>query len=271
MIGQKTLLGILKTQIANRVFPRFAIFCGERGSEQLELCEAVSKLLGANMMCFGNKVDDVREMIDTAYKSHGGLNLYVLTDADGMVAGAKNALLKITEEPPENAYVILLLEDLSNTLETIKSRGSIYKLDAYSEAELREYCKSMSYNAPKEIIGICSTPGEVDLAMQGDVSGFIEFTRKTFEIINKVQGANAFKMAKSINLDGDTKKYDLRLFWKLFIYFCYSYIDDGIYYANAIKTTLQSLRSLRINGLNRQMLFDLWIITIRECWIDAND
>ena len=101
------------------------------------------------------------------------------------------------------------------------------------------------------------------------MNAFVQFTRKTFENIHVVQGANAFKIAQSINLSDDESKYDLKLFWKLFIYFCYSHIERAGY-PEAIKITSQSLRQLRVNGINKQMLFDLWILDIRECWLYAD-
>lgn len=269
MTGQKHKLETIKEQIANKAYPKFAIFLGERGSEQVELCAEVGRQLHATTVFFGNKVDDIREMIDTAYSNQGGTYLYVVQDADGMSNNAKNAMLKIAEEPPENTYIILLLEDIMNTLSTILSRGRTYILDPYSEKDLNAYCKEQGYRVPKEIISICSTPGELDIVVKQDMDEFIKFTKKTFENIHKVQGANAFKIAQNVNFSDDKNKYDLRLFWKLFIYFCYPYLErEG--YPEAIKITLQSLRQLKVNGINKQMLFDLWILDIRECWLDAD-
>ena len=68
--------------------------------------------------------------------------LYLIGDGDNLSNEAKNALLKITEEPPNDAYIIMCLESIGNTLETIKSRASVYNMDYYTTDEIMQYFKA---------------------------------------------------------------------------------------------------------------------------------
>lgn len=264
MIGQHQLLSTIKNQVNNKTYPHFALFCGERGSEQMELCSELSKLLHADMFLFSSSIEDIRELIDTVYSNLADIRLYVIVNADAMSNNAKNALLKIAEETPKNAYIVMLLDDINNTLDTIKSRAIVYTMESYSSKQLLCYCNQKKYTVPNEILSICSTPGELDIVTKYNMTEFTQFTRKVFENIHHVQGANAFKIEQKLNLSDDSTKYDLRLFWKLYIYLCYTYIDQT-QYAEAIKITSYHLRQLRINGINKSMLTDMWILAIREC------
>ena len=93
---------------------------------------------------------------------------------------------------------------------------------------------------------------------------------KVVDNIARVSGANAFKISNKIALRDETDKYDLRLFWKAFMTECFrraeSNIDDILYNMSAIDITSSKLRDLRIKGVNKQMLFDMWLLSIRECW-----
>ena len=69
-------------------------------------------------------------MIELAYKQTEPI-IYLIQDADKMSLGAKNSLLKVIEEPPQQAYFIMELQQIENTLDTIKSRCQEIKLDSY--------------------------------------------------------------------------------------------------------------------------------------------
>ena len=138
MIGQKRLLSKIDRIKDN--FPRFCIIVGDKGSGKKEICKYISNLLNTSCMYFDSKIDEVRRVIDMAYQQNN-LMLYVFPDADSMSVAAKNSLLKVTEEPPKNAYFIITLNNLQNTLETIQSRGMVFKLDPYERNDIRDYIK----------------------------------------------------------------------------------------------------------------------------------
>ncbi|MBL1680403.1 hypothetical protein ELD14_28950, partial [Klebsiella pneumoniae] len=80
----------------------------------------------------------VREVIDNSYSCYTK-TMYCLSNADNMRSQAKNAMLKITEEPPENAYFCITAIDESSLLDTIKSRAQVLRMNEYLPSEISEY------------------------------------------------------------------------------------------------------------------------------------
>jgi DNA polymerase-3 subunit delta' len=86
------------------------------------------------------KVDQVRRVIETIYfrPAEAKEKLYIFTDSAFMKEAA-NSLLKILEEPPEFATIVLLAENPSELLPTIRSRSMIVSLAALSTEEIEQY------------------------------------------------------------------------------------------------------------------------------------
>lgn len=257
MIGQKNLLNIIDKQLSENSFPRFSIIIGSRGSESDKIGIHIAKYLGANCINVTDiKVDTIRTIIQESYKV-STISVYNIINADGMSAQAQNSLLKVTEEPPNKAYFVLTLEDEQNTLPTIRSRGTVYHCDNYTQDELMNYAEE-KYGIFK-YCGICDTPGEIDLLHSMQADDFYEYVKKVSDNISTVSGSNAFKIADRIKFKDIDEGYDLMLFWKIFQ--CISF-DNEQY--DRVRTTAAFLSLLRIKTINRSMLFDKWILEIRR-------
>ena len=68
-----------------------------------------------------------------------GIKMYIVEDADKMTLQAQNALLLSLEEPPPYVIFILICENSSTLLETIKSRAPILRTDKLSDEMVSEY------------------------------------------------------------------------------------------------------------------------------------
>lgn len=259
MIGQSNLIRTIKQQIQEQSFPRFSIFVGESGSEKNEFAKYVATMLGANFVNLADcKVDTIRDMIADAYKIKTP-TVYGINDADGMSIQAKNSLLKVTEEPPNKAYFVMTLESVDNTLRTIQSRGAVYRLELYSSDELRA-CIHDRANMDI-ILELCSTPGDIEILESYGVTDFCSFVEKVINNIATVGGSNAFKIGQKIRFKDTDEGYDLRLFWKAFVVICFKCnLYDGV------RITSRSLAKLRTKTINRAMLFDSWLLDIRQIW-----
>ncbi len=77
------------------------------------------------------KIGQVRSVIQRIYRlpAESPRSVYIFTAAAFMKEAA-NSLLKILEEPPEYAHVILLAENPGELLPTIRSRSSLFRLGA---------------------------------------------------------------------------------------------------------------------------------------------
>ena len=276
MIGQVELKKRIISQIESNTFPRFSILVGQPGSGKKLMCGFISTHLHAYPYYCGTGVDDIRKMIVEANKVTAKM-LFVIPDADKMSLAAKNALLKVTEEPPQNAYFIMTLTDAASTLNTIKSRGTIYYMDNYSVPELYEYAKDKTNHTLHDdefdiIRNICETPGEINTLLGNDKCGVLDFynyVEKVVDNIAVVSGSNSFKIGEKIAFkESDVDKFDLKLFWKSFMTICVSRLkDDPFKYANGVRVTSKYLQDLRLTGVNKQFTFDMWLLSIREEWM----
>ena len=272
MIGQRNLQSRIEQLIENRTFPRFSILVGPRGSGKKTFAKFIKyKFRDALFADVGIGVDAVRDIISNAYKSTRPI-IYLIADADNMSNAAKNALLKVTEEPPNNAYFIMTLEDENNTLETIRSRGTVFHMDRYTPDDIRRYCRTGENLWPSEIeeivVSLADTPGDVNILGKSDVQEFYDYVQLVVDNIAEVSLANAFKIPSKVALKDTDEGYDLRLFWKAFMKVTF---DTKVGYENwglAVEVTSKYLQKLSVKGINRQMLIDCWLMEIRELWID---
>lgn len=271
MIGQTKLRERIAEQIKADKLAHFILLVGERGSGRKTLAKYIGETMTqSTFVTYGISVDDVRTAIEESKKLEGVRCVYLFPDADTMSVNAKNALLKVLEEPPKGAYFIMTLEDANNTLNTILSRATIYHMDGYSLDELTSYMKTKHNTTNALLTQICGNLGEIDL-LAGIIDDFYEYTLKVVNNIDKVSGSNSFKIGAKISLDGADDKYDLSLFWRCFIKICFDRIQESKKYSEGIIVTAKYLSTLRVNGINKQMAFDNWLLEIRERWFDYAD
>lgn len=275
MIGQKQLKEQFNTLIVHNRLPKSMLLIGLTGSGRKTFANWVSAEMGIPSIEINNGIDDIRELIELSNKSVKE-TLYIVPNIEQMSAAAQNSLLKVLEEPPKNAYFILTATQENLVLSTIHSRCVVFYMDHYGTEELLEYAKTYISELDDATItlitDVCSCPGEVQTLLGFDVAAFYKYAEQVFNNIAKVSGANSFKIGNKINLADDGKKYDLTLFWKLFVYLCMSNIDNNMpKYSVGVKITMRALQDLRIKGINKQMLFDTWILNIRKEWLNADN
>lgn len=265
MVGQTHLLEQIKWMCKANCFPRFAIIVGDNGKQEKQLAHNVATQMNAFYVELAdNKIDSVREMIEHSYKV-SNQTVYVIPSGDDMSIPAKNALLKVTEEPPNKASFIMLLNDINNTLDTIKSRATIFTMEPYRKQELLDYTME-TYKENSEIYtDWCSTPDEIDLLYKMGAEDFVEYVKKVVDNIDTVNGANSFKIADKVAIK-DENGYDLKMFWKACCrFFRNKYFEGfGISYMPAFRETSNAIKKLSIRGVNKQMLFDEWLLNVRE-------
>lgn len=279
MIGQKGVIKQIDNLIENG-FPRFVVITGQKGQGKTELAKYISKKLNIPMYEFGIKIDEIREMIEMSYKQTEPI-IYLIQNADKMSIGAKNSLLKVIEEPPNNAFFIMELQQIENTLDTIKSRCQEIKMEQYSEDEIEEMLKANNlYTTDEEKIiiqDIASNKYQVDLLLNYKPKEFYDYVEKVVNNIYRVQSANSFKLAEKLDLKDDGNGYDLRLFFITFRVICFEKaqvlldIEDEKENFNSLlqscNITAKYMQKLNINGINKQSLVDMWILSIRKEWL----
>ena len=279
IIGQYQLKQLISKQLNEKTFPRFSILSGVKGSGKKLFANEIAKNISTDIVVADDvKISTLKTLIETSYKLIN-TTVYIIPDIDDMSLPAKNSLLKVLEEPPNNAYWILTINNIDNTLATIRSRGTVYNFAPYSLSELQEYIfKYYAVTSVKEeqeiVLSVCSTPGEIDSLMNNDAINFYQYVELVIDNIAKVSGANSFKIADKLCLKKDDEGYDLNLFWNAFKLICRDRMieaknnyDDVYKYSQGIVVTNVLQSELGIPGINKASLVDDWIMTIREYWM----
>lgn len=272
MIGQRKLLKWLDNNVD--VFPHFIVLVGPRGSGKRLFSKMIANKLSLVYNECEIKVDSVREVISTANTVQTKV-MYCFADADNMTSAAKNAMLKITEEPPKDAYFCLTVTDDSSLLDTIKSRAYVLKMNEYTQADLKEYyystigSESVSSEEVDLFARICTVPGDVDKLTEYG-KDFYDFVELVVDNISEVEPANAFKSSNKLALKSD-EGYDLTLFWNCFITICVDRMDsdsieERIKYGKGVVATTPFLNKATKMGVNKEQLYDRWVFEIREAW-----
>ena len=274
MIGQRELKRIIERQLDNKNFPRFSVISGAGEMDKKELVNYIADKLKCTCITVDSpKVDEVREIIKDAYIQRNP-TVYALLNFDKVSLQAKNAMLKVTEEPQNNAYIIIGVADKNNLLKTLRSRAAIYQMDHYSSQELQQYIDGKYRFTDDEneiVLNVCETPDEVDLlAEKYKILEFYDFVELVVNNIAEVSGANSFKIAEKLKIkDSDEDKIDLGLFFKCFMVICakrYKQEKDKRY-VEWVKVTSKAFSDLKNASLNKQMLVDNWILNIRRAWM----
>jgi len=278
MIGQKELLDKFDIEYGIKDLPRFTIITGRKGQGKKTLVREVAKRFNYLIIEIGNKIDDIREVIELSYKQTEPI-IYLLADADEMSLGAKNSLLKVIEEPPQKAYFMMTLEQIENTLETIKSRAYVLRMQDYSLEEKEQMINELLPNATQEenqILSKLDNYYQIQKVVGYGPKEFNDYAAKVFINIYKVQSANSFKLAEKLDLKGDGNGYDLDLFWRMFMNIAFGYLFDSYgsetydvadKIEKCLSITSSYTNALSIKGINRQMLVDNWILAVRKVWL----
>lgn len=266
MIGQTKLKEQLSRQIEEDKLPRFIILVGEKGQGKKLLADWVTKELNSIKYICGTKISDIRDMIEQSYKITDE-TVYIISDGDNMSEEAKNAMLKVVEEPPNKARFILTLQDLENTLPTIRGRAVSYRLEEYSHIELLEYCKKNNIECDDWVISVAENPYEINTLTQYE--GFEDYVNLVVDNIAVTSGANSFKIADKIALKGESDKYDLKLFWRAFMFVCLKRYKENVKrFCTAIQITSKYIQELRVKSINLSSTFDMWLLDIRKEWLN---
>lgn len=265
MIGQRSLLNKIDTMIES--FPKFSIIVGAKNSGKKTIAKYICNKLGLKIIYFGTGIDEVRKIIELSYEQDKPI--CYICEADDMSLGAKNCLLKITEEPPKNAYFILTLISLSNTLETIQSRATVLQLDNYTKDELIEYRKYRKYGGffDKNVELVCSSTGDVDELFTYDVPSFCSFAETLAFQISIPTTGNIFKASQHLKLtDKDDKHYDSILMFKTVrsLYINKAIETKDKKYLLAADVTSACLRDLKIPTVAKLGTIDKWIMDVRS-------
>ncbi|MEM9968628.1 MAG: DNA polymerase III subunit delta' [Pseudomonadota bacterium] len=161
-------------------------------------------------------VDDIRSLNGFFHMSaaDGGRRVVIIDDADEMNANAANALLKMLEEPPKGAVLLLISHQPSGLLPTIRSRCRTLRLFPLKPNDMSAALAQASAHATIEETGALAAlaNGSVGAALRLSSSGGVALYSDLIELMSTVPNMDrmkAFKLAESTSQRGAEAKLTL--------------------------------------------------------------
>lgn len=200
MIGQNKI-----QNINNFDFP-LIILVGNNNMGKSVVAEYIAEKTKSSFVRCGNKVEEVREVIDVSYKQIEPI-IYFFRDVQLMNISALNSLLKVTEEPPFKAKFILSVDAKEHCLATLLSRAFVIELEPYSIKELKEYADlknlEFSYN------NCVYSPGTLELVNKFDYKDMYSSIK---EFLDSLSYKKALELIKNIKFKEEDEGWNLLLF-----------------------------------------------------------
>ena len=158
-------------------FPQNGEFCGKctscltfENSSDFKIISPIKDII---------KVDTIRELSNELFlmPTISKRKVFIIDDADTMNEQAQNALLKILEEPPKYATIILVTSNKEKLLNTIKSRVIDIQFNSLEEKEIQTILENQGKTVSKEALEFSN----------GSVSKAIEYLEdETFPIAKEL-------------------------------------------------------------------------------------
>lgn len=262
MIGQERFKNYLSIW---KLPPQFIILHGEKGSGRTTLINKLKEKYRFNFIICGTSVDEVREIINLCYNLSQP-TFYVFFNGDKLSLSAKNALLKVVEEPPQNAYFIMRVEN--QVIDTLKNRSFYYIMESYKPSELRDFFKE---NNKEELFNeygtICKNIGQIKTFLNSPYKDIIDYCETIILMISQVAQGNIFNITNKLNIkDDNSEKWDISTFINILEWSLnkeYHKTKEDKYFQAIFR--LNNLRSqLRINGVNKQIAFDNLFLGLKD-------
>jgi|Deesub1362B_J571_1020462.scaffolds.fasta_scaffold00243_4 DNA polymerase-3 subunit delta' len=171
------------------------------------------------------KIDQMRFLIQTAYLKPmiGSNRVFIIDQAEKLNEEASNAILKILEEPPLFSLIILITNNPSFLLPTIRSRCQIIPFSSIKKEQIESILKEKGYNKEKARLISLLAGGSLQKALSINWEEVQEKKQKTWEIFKSlITGKNLFQSYQKLEqISYSTKfKEDFKDFLELLVSFC---------------------------------------------------
>lgn len=159
LIGQKRIKSYIQEGIL--ASKNFILIIGPRGMGKKYITKLIASELGLLYVPVEGKVDDIRNLVSSA--TNQTQCLYHIPDIERISPAAKAALLKITEEMPDNMKIVATANN-SYILDTLISRAFVIYLEPYTRVDMDEMITklNLSEEVKSFLERITCTPTELE-------------------------------------------------------------------------------------------------------------
>lgn len=119
------------------------LIVGSAGIGKTYLAQQFARIQNiSDIQVISPKVDAIRRCIRQCYSLDSDI-VIVIENLDLGVAAASNALLKFLEEPLPHVYIVVTARNITNVVDTIKSRSAIVTIQNPATSDITAYASSL--------------------------------------------------------------------------------------------------------------------------------
>jgi len=162
-------------------------------------------------------VDEIRRLKSffNLSAADGGRRVVIVDTADEMTTNAANALLKLLEEPPDNAILLLISHQPSRLLPTIRSRCRVLRCEPLSGAEMAQALTAAGSETGDDAAALSElsggSVGEAVRLSNLDGMAIYQDLVALFATLPDLDRPKALKLAESVAGAANEPRYDLVL------------------------------------------------------------
>lgn len=264
LVGQQKIQAFIDNLTLENC-PHFIIFKGGRRCGKTTLTQALAEKLGAMQVEFQPSVENVRHIISTIYNIKEPC-VYWCEDLDKMHINGKNSLLKVTEETPKFAYIVL--HTTNTPMATLNSRAQVFEFEPYSFEDYKEYCQLKNLEMPENaevLMASCNSLAEFEYQLQtGKFQETVELAGKVLDYMGEVTTVNAFKIVSKLALKKDAEGID-PIFFLTVLLNMYIQRKGQVDFGDIIvKNTQEALQQLRQDVFSKTAIMNKWVLQIMK-------
>ena len=178
VIGQKHNLELINNW---ETLPNFIIIQGDKDTGKTYMVKYLCDKFDKNYHLMGNSIQEIRKLINLMVE--GSDTVFHFKDFDKASIQAKNALLKITEEPVMGNHIVITG---SAQLQTLESRARRLQMEPYDYIDLQMMIREnyADVDTRKLFIAGFNTPSKINLYKSYEsLNGVLKYA---FEIFNEI-------------------------------------------------------------------------------------
>ena len=264
MIGQNKLINKINS-LTLETLPHSLIILGEEGSGKHTIVNLIIDKLQLPFFDITNNISlDIIEEIYIKVEP-----ILYLININKISLKSENMLLKLIEEPLNNAYLVLTAENKTSVISTILNRCQVWELEKYTNEQLSYFLSTIKDNYPDYfyLTDIFNTPGQLLYVINynSKIKDMIQLSDKIIQYIGQANFSNTLTISNKLAYKDEQDKWNFDIFIKVLLYRIKKYLVDNysqIVY-NLYKITNQLLQDSKIAHINKQQLFENYLVTCR--------
>jgi DNA polymerase-3 subunit delta' len=173
--------------LAKSMLCKNKVFCG---CDECSACRKVNNNIHNDLYVYepvnlGISIDQIRMIIQRLkFKPvESNYSIHIVDAVETMRIEAANAFLKIIEEPPEYALIILITTLLDALPATVRSRCQLIKFSKISSQEIRDRLISLNVESNKAYLISLWANGSLSKALSIDFENYLDIRNKAVEIL----------------------------------------------------------------------------------------